>query len=277
MSEFAGDVEFAKLLSGRCDIDLVQLMLELASDAYPQLDRMGCLLEIDRLSVACEARGAGTQCSSVKGRLKAVSHLLYEVEGFHGNREAYYEPQNSYLNEVLARRTGIPISLGVLYIAVASRLGLHTFGVNTPGHFMVGCHTDSGMLFVDAFNGGEVLDRKHCKRRVEEMMGEVGVLCNEHLRPAPPLDITARVLRNLKAAYAMNNDWAAALPVQRRLAALLPEAPQEQRDLGLIYLRTGAPKQALELLEGYASQCPQEQESLQSSLRTARKMVAELN
>jgi len=127
-----GNPEFSKLLSGRPEIDLVQFMLELAADAYPDLDRIGCLMEIDRLGVSCCDYAAAQASRGTRARLTAISQFLYGVEGFHGNRDDYYEPQNSYLNEILARRCGIPISLGILYMAVAARAGVKMFGVNTP-------------------------------------------------------------------------------------------------------------------------------------------------
>ncbi len=138
MSEFDGYPEFNKLVAGRSDVDLVPVMLELAGDAYPDLDRVDCLLQIDHLAVACGDLRTTQATLSTRERLATISRVLYEVEGFHGNREAYYEPQNSYLNEVLARRCGIPISLGVLYMAVAARAGLKMFGVDMPGHFVIG-------------------------------------------------------------------------------------------------------------------------------------------
>ena len=278
MTKLAGDTEFRKLVGGRCDVDLVRLMLEFAADAYPQLDRVGYLLEIDRLGVAVDAGWVPLARPDARERLTKVSRLLYEVEGFHGNFDAYYEPENSYLNEVLDRRVGIPISLGILYMAVAQRAGLRMFGVNTPGHFVVGCHSDGEMLLVDPFTSGDILNRDECRRRIEDTVGQRGIVKNEHFRPAVPRDIAARVLRNLKAAYAMQNRWHDALPVQQRLTALLPHFPQEQRDLGLIYLRTGQPREALNLLEDYVTGCGCDQAvALESSVRSARKMVAELN
>jgi regulator of sirC expression with transglutaminase-like and TPR domain len=129
------------------------------------------MMEIDRLGVACRDR---IDCgrSDVREQLATISRQLYEIEGFHGDREAYYEPANSYLNEVLARRRGLPISLGILYMAVAGRAGLAMFGVNTPGHFVVGCATDGGPLFVDPFNGGDLLDLESCRRRIQDALGE---------------------------------------------------------------------------------------------------------
>ncbi|MEX0678127.1 MAG: transglutaminase-like domain-containing protein [Pirellulales bacterium] len=245
MTQFEANCEFDKLLAGRREIDLVQFMLEIAADAYPELDRVGCLLEIDRLGVACRDLCDGCASGRVPERLAAVSRLLYDVEGFHGNREAYYEPQNSYLNEVLARRMGIPISLGILYMAVAGRAGLKMFGVNTPGHFVVGCCSGGEPVFVDPFHGGDVLDQHACQRRIERMVGQKDVVRREHFRAAAPVDIAARVLHNLKAAHACEQRWPQVLRVQERLAALLPQIPQERRDLGLVYLRLGQPSKAL--------------------------------
>ncbi len=186
MPNFSTETEFNKLLDGRCDVDLVGLMLELAADRYPSLDRVGCLLEVDRLGVECAAQPAFCGYGTAAERLAAISHVLYEVEGFHGDLEHYYDPRNSYLNEVLARRTGIPISLGILYLSVAARAGLRLYGVNTPGHFLLGCRSGGEVLFVDPFSCGEVLDREGCQRRVEEVLGEKDVLRDEHLPPRRP-------------------------------------------------------------------------------------------
>lgn len=279
MSHYESNCEFAKLLAGRQEIDLVQFMLEVAEDAYPDLDRVGCLMEIDRLGVDTHDQVERLSCCDVRERLTTISRLLYEVEGFHGNRECYYEPQNSYLNDVLARRCGIPISLGILYMAVAARSGLKMFGVNTPGHFVIGaCCGNGEAMFVDPFNHGDVLELDECKCRIEQAIGKKESLSREHFRAAAPLDIAARVLQNLKAVHAMQECWPQLLCVQRRLAALLPQIPQERRDLGLVYLRLGQPNKALPVLEQYLKVCGTEQAAaLQPSLQAARRMLAESN
>src|SRR6185295_12356636 len=194
MSHFETSPEFAKLVAGSCDIDLVQFMLEIAEDAYPHLDRVGCLMEIDRLGVVCGDHPDCCDAATVRGRLQAVSETLYDIEGFHGNRDEYYEPENSYLNEVLARRCGIPISLGILYMAVAARVGLRMFGVNAPSHFIVGCHAPEGDLFVDSFSMGDILNRRACQARIERLLGQPGALTNDHFQPAAPRDVIVRVL-----------------------------------------------------------------------------------
>ncbi len=278
MSHNEPDCEFAKLVAGRREVDLVQFMLELAADAYPDLDRVGCLLEVDRLGVACHDLVEQRSCGNVRQCLTAISRLLYEVEGFHGNRDAYYEPQNSYLNEVLARRCGIPISLGILYMAVAGRAGLKMFGVNTPGHFVVGCCDGHEPVFVDPFNSGDVLDQQSCQCRIEQAIGKKGVIEREHFLRRRALGHRGPRVAQPERAHAMQNRWSQLLCVQRRLAALLPQIPEERRDLGLVYLRLGRPAQALPLLQQYMKVCGSEQAAaLQPSILAARRMMAESN
>jgi len=279
LPNFSVDAEFQKLVCGRCDVDLVQWMLELATERYPLVDRLGCLLELDRLGVACAAQPAFVDpTSGAAEKLAAISYVLYEVEGFHGDREDYYDARNSYLNEVLARRTGIPISLSIVYMAVAARAGVRLFGVNTPGHFVVGCPNGRQPIFIDAFSGGELLTQKACQRRVERMLGKPGAICEEHFRPAVPHDIAVRVLRNLKSSLAMKEDWPAALTVQLRLSSLQPNSVDERRDLGLLLLRNGQPHQALSLLEPtLAGASGHQAEVIGASIRAARKLAAEMN
>lgn len=278
MSEpFAGDVEFGKLLAGRSDIDLPRLLLEFAADAYPALDASTCLAELARLARMAKAELAGASDDAVC-RLTALGTVLYEQQGFRGNEEEYYDPRNSYLNEVLDRRLGIPITLGIVYMNVARTAGLDVFGVGTPGHFVLGMREGKQTWYVDPFTDGEVLTLDQCRRRVESRRGSVGPLDDSAFRPATPLEIAARVLRNLKAAYAMQNAWPLLLPVQERLAQLLPDFSEERRDLGLVHLRLGDAPRALDLLESYLKHCqPDEVQNLAPYLRAAKRLLAELN
>ncbi len=273
------DIEFSKLLADQTGINLVRLMLEFAVDAYPELNRRECLAEIERLGREARERVADLgPHATLHQKLSAVSAFLYRDEGFHGNRDAYYDARNSYLNEVLARRTGIPITLGIIYMAVAQAAGLPVFGVSAPGHFVLGCADLDERLFVDPFSDGDVLTRNACRRRVERINGEPDSLEEAHFRPAGVREIAVRVLRNLKAAYAMENQWRDVLPVQQRLTLLLPDASDEQRDLGLVYLRTGYVTPALDLLEDYMQQAdPEQAEMVAPYLRAARRMQAEMN
>lgn len=278
-SVFASDIEFSKLLADRSGINLVRLMLEFSSDAYRGVDWLVCLAEIDRLALrAGDCLALLPAEASLRDRLQEVSRLLYEEEGFRGNRDNYYDPRNSYLNEVLARRLGIPISLGIVYMAVAQSAGLPVYGVSTPGHFVLGCQMDGETWYVDPFSDGDVLSQKACRRRVERINGEPGSVSDEQFEPATERDIALRVLRNLKAAYAMQSRWFEALPVQRRLTLLCPELPDERRDLGLISLRTGHVYRAIELLREYMTECDSEHaEMLEPYLKIAYRMQAEMN
>ncbi|HVU86750.1 MAG TPA: transglutaminase-like domain-containing protein [Pirellulales bacterium] len=277
-SPFSDNPQFACLLAGREDqVDLVRLMLEFATDEYPALDVQGPLTELARLGQAAQEAVAESGREATE-RLQAVSELLYGQEGFRGNHDAYYDPRNSYLNEVLERRLGIPISLAIVYTAVGRQAGLDLFGVGSPGHFMVGCHDGGRTLYVDPFDAGTVLDEQACRERIERVLGQQNVLSSEHLRAATPREIAARVLRNLKAAYAMRDSWPEALPIQLRLVALLPELPDERRDLGLIYLRNSDPHPAAKLLEEYIDKAPPaDAEAVLPFLKSARRMVAERN
>jgi regulator of sirC expression with transglutaminase-like and TPR domain len=133
-------------------------------------------------------------------------------------------------------------------------------------------------MFVDPFNHGDVLDWEACRCRIEQVTGQKNQICREHFRAAAPTDIAARVLQNLKAVHANQENWPQLLRVQQRLTALLPQIPQEGRDLGLTYLRLGQPHKALPMLEKYLRVCGSEQAAaLQPSLQAAKRMLAESN
>lgn len=272
---FSHDAEFMKLCHGRDDIDLVDCMFELAADAYPELDLAESRAELTRLRGEAATRASALGSADLAERLEAISDLLYLKEGFRGNREAYYDPRNSYLHEVIARRRGIPITLGILYMSVAAGGGVAVSGVPAPGHFMLMASDHGGTWYIDPFSEGEVLDSAACRRRLREIAGEPR---EEWLRAASSLEIVVRVLRNLKAAYAMEDQWSSVLPVQERLVALLPAAQDEERDLGLVLLRSGKPHAALTLLSNYVETAgPDAAKQIEPYLRSARKLAAEMN
>lgn len=149
---------------------------------------------------------------------------------------------------------------------------------------MLGCEVGASnqgcgeKLYVDPFNQGEILSRQACWDRVEGMLAQPSVLSAVHFRPATHKEICVRMLRNLKAAHAMQSDWEASLPVQQRLVLLVPDQPDEKRDLALIYLRNNHPYRATQLLEDYLADCTQDEVvQLTPFLRVARRMQAELN
>jgi regulator of sirC expression with transglutaminase-like and TPR domain len=277
-SRFQPGPQFAALSSGQTEIDLVELLLEYSADAYPAFDPTASRQELSRLGqAACEQIQASAALHP-REHLVAVSRLLYKTEGFHGNEAEYYDPKNSYLNEVLTRKSGIPISLGIVYMAVARAAGLQLYGVPTPAHFMLGCDLDGHRFFVDPFSDGDVMLLNSCKHRIERRLAQPGALTDHDFRRASHREIGVRVLRNLKAAHLMSDHWAQTIPIQQRLVELLPEARDELRDLGLVLLRSGYANEALPLLDEYCDACSAEQLSaMQPYLRSCRRMAAELN
>jgi regulator of sirC expression with transglutaminase-like and TPR domain len=271
---FAESPEFARLLRREPRSDVVRIALEIARDAYPELDIGHYLGKIDALAGRVRDRcPAGAKPRSLLGQ---ISWVLFVEEAFEGNTEDYYDPRNSYLNQVIDRKTGIPITLSMLYASVAARVGLEMAGVSLPAHFMLRVDSGDATTFVDPFHAGALLDRKGCERRIAQVVGRPVVLSEVQLAPCGPDQVVARLLRNLKMIYLEQRDYATALPVLRRLAALSPHDPQEQRDFGMLCLRLGRPGEAIGPLEAYLDARPDAQDvrTLGPLLRAARRDVA---
>lgn len=251
---FTDSPHFRRLLGGDPGAELTRIALECAHDAYPDLDPGRYLAAIatlaDRVRARCPPRSRAAQ---VVGQ---INWVLYVEEGFRGDDKHYHDPRNSYLNQVIDRKLGIPITLSVLYLAIAERVGLAMAGVNLPGHFVIRTVSDADVLFVDPFHQGARLDAEGCRRRVEEVTGQAVALSAEQLRPCAMAAIVARMLRNLKGIYLREQDFASAWPVQRRLAALAWDEPLEQRDLGVIALQAGYPGAAINPLQAYLAALP---------------------
>jgi regulator of sirC expression with transglutaminase-like and TPR domain len=203
--------------------------------------------------------------------------LLCVEWGFAGNRAAYYDPRNSMLNEVIDRRVGIPITLSIVLIEVARRLDLDLRGVGMPGHFLVRTVADPP-LFLDMF-GGSVVSQPDCERLMRRAQGDDAVLLPEHLGPAQPREILARVLTNLKQIYIDADDLAAALACSDRILLLQPDAPLELRDRGLIYARLECFRAALADIERYVllSHDPRVERAAHDVLAALRQRVAQLH
>ncbi|MDA7979262.1 MAG: tetratricopeptide repeat protein [Pirellulales bacterium] len=298
--QFEGDFHFQRLCAGASEVDLIGLMSEFARDAAPNHDISELRTEINRLRFefrqllrpvleelfvpwvdqqndiqatdVCHTAAFGGADAHLL--LMAALAIFRQTLGFEGDTDDYYCPDNSYLHRVIERRKGIPISLAILFQELASGCGIILHGVSTPGHFVL-AYSAGEPLYVDAFSA-EILSQSELEAKLERQTGE-SVWDERVFRPASHLTIAARVLRNLKEAYARLDQWDAALLVQRRLVALLPEFSDEQRDLGLLLVRTGNPWPALEILEPYVQQQPQEAESLEPFLRTARRMSVQWN
>jgi regulator of sirC expression with transglutaminase-like and TPR domain len=276
-SLFAESPEFQRLLRQEPGADLSRIALEIARDAYPDLDIGSYLARIDAL--AARVRDRCPPLARIRQILGQINWVLFVEEGFQGNVEHYYDSKNSYLNEVMDRKLGIPISLSVLYWALAKRLGLEMSGVNLPAHFMLRVGQGESTIFVDPFHSGALLDREGCTRRITERIGKPAELTELQFAPCRLDLVVSRMLRNLKAIYIQQRDFPSAVPVQRRLAALNPGDPHEQRDLGMLFLQVDHPTEAIGPLQAYLDAQPlaDDAEPIRSLLRAARRDAAQRN
>jgi len=239
-------------------LDLLTGALLIARDAHPGLNLAEQRARLDELSRPLAGRGLAAFPPSVQARL--LSDYLYVVCGFHGARADYYDPRNSFLNEVLDRKTGIPITLAVVYIEVASRLGVAAQGVGFPGHFLVRLGGPPGdpsaernePVIVDPFHQGRLLDHE----ALGALLRRANVrapLSSEMLEPAPTRHIVARMLMNLRGIYTARGDGARLLLTLDRLIDLLPDLSSELIERAKLNEQLGAPGAALADYERYLS------------------------
>lgn len=274
---FESNPEFRRLLAGEPRPDLVRIALELAADAYPELDPARYLGVVEALAARVRERcGVGARPRTVLGQ---INWALFVEEGYEGNRDNYFDPRNSYLNEVIERKKGIPISLAMLYLGVAERLGIVLDGVNLPAHFMLRMEEAGAGVFIDPFHSGELLDRRGCQRRILQLTRSKVPLSDEQLSPCPARVVVSRMLRNLKAIYLGTSDFVSALPVQRRLAAVERDDPEEQRDLGMICLQADRVGESIDPLAAYLAARPEADDAstVTELLTAARRLVAQWN
>jgi regulator of sirC expression with transglutaminase-like and TPR domain len=233
-------------------VDVAEAALHLARDEYADLDVDAYLSELD--GMAREARGY------VRGDLEAqvvgLCRYLFHEMGFRGNTRDYYDARNSYLNEVLDRRTGIPITLSLVAMTIGRRVGLEVVGVGLPGHFVARAVAGSEQVFFDPFHGGRLLTREDCGRLVEQTTGQPFDPTDASFEAVTPAALLARMLTNLKGAYFRIEDFERAARVVRRLRQLAPNDPFEQRDLGACLMRCGQPDQAVPHLADYLAARP---------------------
>ena len=196
---FADSPEFRRLLAGNDQVNLARVALEIGRDAYPEIEIEAYLEKIQ--SFADRARSRFKAGSSVREILGQINWVLFVEEEFRGNREDYYDPRNSYLNEVLDRGLGIPITLSLVYWAVAERLGLAMAGVDLPLHFMLRVDDRGQPWFVDPFHGGAVYDRRGCEQKLSEIAEREVTLPDAAIEPCSSRVLISRMLRNLKVIY----------------------------------------------------------------------------
>jgi regulator of sirC expression with transglutaminase-like and TPR domain len=258
-------------------LPLAEAALILASDEYPELDlpRYLGLIESMANTVASQF-GEGQPPEDV---VATLNRYLFEELQFQGNRENYYDPRNSYLNDVLERRMGLPISLSVVYIALARHLGLPIHGVSLPGHFIVKWNDGRDEILIDPFNGGRILDREGAEALVRATFNSRARLDPAWLAPVGARHILARMLTNLKSIFLTDNNLQRAWQALDKLLLLEPRSADNIRDMGLLSVKLGAYRTAAAYLEEYLLAHPDAPDSsqLRLYLRLAVKAVERLN
>jgi len=233
-------------------IDLAEAALVIAAGEYGDLDVDAYLGTIDEL--AARLRRRLRQDIPPTETIIALNRYLFEELGFAGNTAEYYDPRNSFLNDVIDRKLGIPITLAVVYIEIGRRVGLALDGVSFPGHFLVKCTVRDGTIVLDPYAGGVSLS-------LEELQQRIGALQNG-VEPPPDAvknmivaagkkEILARMLRNLKGIYLQHDEMTKALAAADRIIAIAPDAVDEYRDRGQIYLELECFRAALADLQRY--------------------------
>src|SRR5690606_10730086 len=225
---------------------------------YPHLDPERYLIILDALGEEARTRIAAASAGeddTTLAHIKALNAFLFEEKGFTGNREHYEDPRNSCLNEVLDRRTGIPITLSLVYMEVARRAGLHVDGVNFPGHFLVRCPEVKGRngkgLIIDPFHGGALLSEPDCRLLLQKHVGSEIAFSKSLLAPATRTQIVVRMLLNLKRIYVHMRSFPQARDVTELLLAVTPSALSELRDRGLLAYHLNDVSGALRDLQTY--------------------------
>ena len=235
-------------------IDLGKAALCFAQLEYPDLDIGACLASLDRIAdrIRCQLGN----CFYPLKIVRAINRTLYEEWGFRGNSREYYDPRNSYLNEVLERRRGIPISLSIVYLEIAKRLRFPMVGIGLPGHFLLRPDFEEVGIFVDAFNGGNVIFVQDCEALLQRIYQRSIPLEPHFLEPVGNRQILARMLINLKAIYLDHQQFEKSLELIDLISILLPDRPIELRDRGVAYYHLGQYSQATADLLRYLSLQP---------------------
>ncbi|WP_166831339.1 SirB1 family protein [Thalassoroseus pseudoceratinae] len=274
--DYRHDTEFSKLLARRADVDLTIAALEVARDAYPEMQFDETLRWFDLRANYLREKFAASVFE--REALEALCEELGRRQELTGSDAAFDDPDASYLNRIVVTGQGIPLSLSLVYMGVAERAGLTLSGVSAPQHFLSRCETAEGPLFVDAFTPGRILTASECIEWLSDLTEMTDEQIRPFLEPAGPRMILVRMLNNLKVVHAKHENWDAAWKVQHRLMTLKPGSYQERRDMGILSVHADRTLSAIKLLTGCLRNCPQEErEVLKEHLEMAHSSHARWN
>ena len=235
-------------------IDLAEAALAIAAEEEPDLPLAPYRQQLEQMAEELHAQ-LPVEPYPLR-RIQAINRYLFEQQGFHGNRRAYYDPANSLLPRVLERRTGIPITLSLVYLELARRIGLPMVGIGLPGHFLIRPEFDGTGIFVDPFHGGDLLFEQDCADRLQALYGEPVSLRPEYLAPVQGRPFLARMLQNLKGCYLQSSQLERARRCLDRLLLLFPDDRHSLRERGILSCHLEYWPEARQDLEAYLRRWP---------------------
>lgn len=267
--------ELAARLSGGEPVGLAEVALAVAGELAPGLDAPAARAALDRLG--SEAAHVVPREGPLAARVAQLTAFLGGPAGFCGDETSYGDPRNSFLDAVLARRKGIPITLAIVYVEVGARVGLPLAGVSFPAHFLVRTEADPPLV-IDAYHG-RVVDETELRARLARALGEDAAFGPERLAPASPADVAVRMLANLKHGFAARHEWLRALDCCERILLVTPGALGELRDRGLLYEQLECFGPALADLERFLALVPgsPEADSLRARVEALRPRAAAIH
>ena len=280
---------FAAMVTGKdAAIDLTEAALLIAGVAYPDLDMAPYFTQLDALAQRVrelltlpptDAQLPLLPETDPLTVLHAINQVLFTEEQFHGNRNDYENPDNSYFNKVLEDRKGLPITLTLLYMEVGKRVGLPIYGIGLPYHFMAGCRLPQGMIYIDAFDGGHLLTEQECKEQIRQLVKHRIKIHSQWFKPVSHRQFLARLLNNLKHIYLEKEQYEHTLAICHLMVALVPQAASERRDRGIIHLQLKHYAKALHDLTAYVELAPEAEDryEMQAHIKTIRQMIAMMN
>lgn len=256
-------------------VDLAEIALLLARDEFPNLDVEAHLNELNAMAREVQPYMRGHLAHQVQGLCRYVFHEM----GFRGNQRDYYDPRNSYFNQVLERRVGIPITLSAIVMAIGQRVGMQIAGIGLPGHFIVMAQSPREEILIDPFHGGRILSHQDCELLVEQATGVAAEASALKLEPLPLGLIVVRMLGNLKSIYWKNHDWTRSARIIERLRQISPHDVQLRRDLGLCHVHGAHPGKAIDHLRAYLDTAPDadDADAIRAFLRGAMDSIAQWN
>jgi regulator of sirC expression with transglutaminase-like and TPR domain len=278
MERLRSQDEFARLLAvPEEELDMAAASFQIACIAYPELAVDDYIQQLDKMGDEVAARLP--ENADPYRRIEAINHYLYGDLGFAGNDEDYYDPRNSFLNDVIDRGTGIPITLSLVYMEVARRVGLPLVGISMPGHFLVRYAEEDRDIYIDPFDRGVILTRVECADRLKQLFGRESELTDDHLRPVSPRQILVRMLNNLRSIYIQKEDWARALSVVEWTQVVRPEDALLCREIGALCFHLGERKRAGEAWGEYLLRVPDapDSEAIRAALASLQEAPHRVN